>query len=71
MGSLRGEGRRGGLAHPEGNKISSWSTAVEEASLPWGNKENSKTGQMQHQELIMHRVRIATIAPLYIAITSM
>ncbi len=37
-------GAEGGLAHPVGNKISSWSAAVEEARLPWGNKENSKTG---------------------------
>jgi hypothetical protein len=57
MGSLWGEGQTGGLAHPVGNKISSLSAAVEKARLPWGNQEESKTGPMRHQELIMHRVR--------------
>jgi hypothetical protein len=49
-------GARGGLAHPVGNKISSWSATAEEMRLPW-NQEDSKTGPMRHQELITHRVR--------------
>jgi hypothetical protein len=56
-GVTMGRGAEGCLAHPVGNKISSWSAAVEEARLPGENKEDSKTGPMQNQELIMHRVR--------------
>jgi hypothetical protein len=45
-GVATGREAGGDLAHPVGDKISSWSAAVEETSLPWGNKESSKTGPM-------------------------
>ncbi len=71
-GVTMGRGVGGGLAHPVGNEIRSWSAAVKEVRLPWGNKEDSKTGPMWHQELIMHRVcnfEIMIVALLYIVIT--
>ncbi len=57
MGSTRGRGQGGGLAHIVRSKISSWYATVEETRLPWGNQEDNRTSPTWHQEPIMHGVR--------------
>jgi hypothetical protein len=56
-GVTMARGAEGGPGPPSGEQDKQLiCNSREEARFPWGNQEDSETGPMRHQELILHRV---------------